>query len=145
MRTCTKCQKVYADKFPSCPHCGSVGKTIGGLVVLGVVGTLVWGMVSGTGEGSKPAKWESISGTQQGVYLVLDIDANSIQRTSDGVSAKVKVRTTPDNIQEVTYICRAPDSGMRGAVIFNGELKDLAPGTTSDAIMRRVCFGPSSE
>jgi hypothetical protein len=144
MKICAKCQKVYADKFSSCPHCaGSGAKTVAGLFTIGIFGAAIWAFVSGerSNDQSDP-KWESISGTQQGVYLVLDIDANSIKRTSDGASASVMVRTNPDTIDRVTYICHPPESGIPGGVIFNGQLSDLPAGSTSEAIMKRVCFGP---
>jgi len=88
-------------------------------------------------------KWETITGVQQGVKLAMDIDDNSIQKTPDGASSSVTVRINADDIERITYICRSPSSGVPGAVIFNGQVTDLAAGSTGDAIMRRVCFGPT--
>lgn len=120
-------------------------KGAGCLAALLLGGIIVWAFSSGNDSSTDrtAAHWETLSGTQQGVFLKTDIDANSIERTGDGGSATVIVKLEPgDAPQRITYICRAPETGLPGAVIFDGQVTDLPAGSTSDAIMRRVCFGP---
>ncbi len=145
MHTCVKCKKLYAERFASCPHCESSPKWVGGAVALLLGGAIIWAIGSGNNTSTKdlPVSWESISGTQQGVFLRMDIDANSIERTSDGASASVILKLPPTNEpQRITYICRAPETGLPGAVLFNDKVTDLVAGSTGDAVMRRICFGP---
>ena len=146
MQTCLKCKKLYAENFTSCPHCASTPKRIGLFIALAVAGAVVWAIGSGNGNSKQDssARWETISGTQQGVFLTTEIDVNSIERTSDGASASVILKLPPtDEPQRITYICRAPETGLPGAVLFNDNVTNLAAGSTGDAIMRRICFGAS--
>ncbi len=143
MRTCTKCQKLYADNFKSCPNCGGAKSLAGCLVVVAILGVIIWIATGSQNSGEKSAAhWETISGTQQDIFIAMDIDSSSIERTADGSSASVLIKNaTNDEVERVTYICPSAP-GRSGAVIFNGAAHELAERSTSGQVMRRVCFGP---
>jgi RNA polymerase subunit RPABC4/transcription elongation factor Spt4 len=146
MQTCAKCGKLYAEKFSACPHCGGAKGALGCLALVVIAGVAIWAIAgNNASKRNGVAKWESISGIQQGVFLTMEIDANSIERISDGAAATVIIKLPPtDELRRTTYICRAPQTGLPGAVIFDDKVADLPAGSTGDAIMRRVCYGPIS-
>jgi hypothetical protein len=147
---CRECGKEISSQARSCPHCGAtpISKTATGCAAIGVLIFIFFSISIFTGnhnDNSKSArKWETISGIQEGIKIVMDIDDNSIQRTSDGVSATVDVKLNDGDIENITYICRMPDptSDMHGGVIWKNNLNDLPYGSTGEAIMKRVCYGP---
>ena len=89
-------------------------------------------------------KWETISGVQQGVRINIKIDANSIQREVDGSSASTEMQMYGGGIQRIEYLCRDRAPGLPGEVFWQGQRTELQPGTSSYAVMERICFGPLS-
>jgi hypothetical protein len=85
-------------------------------------------------------QWETITGDLNGQRIAVDIDPDSIERSADGASASVNVKFSADNIERVTYICRAPNSGILGAAIIDGKPVDLPAGSSGDGTMQRICF-----
>lgn len=143
MQTCRKCQKLYADSFRSCPNCGGAKGLVGCVAGLAIVG-VVFGVALTTGHdssGDSTARWETFSGIQQGVLVALDIDSSTIERTADGSSASVIMKSAvKDELEKVTYICPS-GPGRPGAVVFNGTVHQLPDSSASGRVMRRVCFG----